>query len=191
MRRSIIAMTLFAAITAALLLAPLGAYADMTIRLPDMTIITILRPIPNWQESGNIAKDFASGDGSEGSPYEIDSAEALALMARQVNGRKNADKHFRLTKDIDLAGKYWDPIGSYYYSPFSGTFDGEGHMISNMTTIHQWRTEETRETRSRVFNRMSHCGLFAVIKGGTVKNVSLVGINVLGYEFLGGLAGVN
>ena len=74
----------------------------------------------------------------------INSREGLATLANEVNnGDNKSGKIIYLTSDIDLGGKFdgdgnaldgnisWTPIGTDS-NPFSGTFDGNGHIISNM-----------------------------------------------------------
>ena len=74
----------------------------------------------------------------------INSREGLATLANEVNnGDNKSGKIIYLTSDLDLGGKFdsdgnaldgnisWTPIGTYS-NPFSGTFDGNGHIISNM-----------------------------------------------------------
>ena len=72
---------------------------------------------------------------------EISTAEELAAINDNLSG------HYVLTADIDLGGEEWTPIGSYAPSgeseeeqeipsaeyAFSGTFDGQGHTISNLS----------------------------------------------------------
>ena len=74
----------------------------------------------------------------------INSREGLAALANEVNnGDNKSGKIIYLTSDLDLGGKFdsegnaldgnisWTPIGTDS-NPFSGTFDGNGHIISNM-----------------------------------------------------------
>ena len=74
----------------------------------------------------------------------INSREGLATLANEVNnGDNKSGKIIYLTSDLDLGGKFdsdgnaldgnvsWTPIGTSD-NPFSGTFDGNGHIISNM-----------------------------------------------------------
>ena len=73
--------------------------------------------------------------------YEISNAAQLAWVAEQVNTQKDsvgryvgmANKTIRLTEDIDLAGFQWIPIGNYYYCPFAGSFDGNGHTVRGLS----------------------------------------------------------
>ena len=73
---------------------------------------------------------------------EISTAEELAAINENLSG------HYVLTADIDLAGMEWTPIGSFPITSgeeeegaeipdpelaFTGTFDGAGHTISNLT----------------------------------------------------------
>ncbi len=71
----------------------------------------------------------------------ISSAEGLAWFAAKVNGLngQEADSYegrtVTLTADIDLTGYRWNAIGYYNDAvsrPFSGTFDGQNHAISNI-----------------------------------------------------------
>ncbi len=74
----------------------------------------------------------------------INSREGLATLVTEVNnGDNKSGKIIYLTSDLDLGGKFdsdgnaldgnisWTPIGTSD-NPFSGTFDGNGHIISNM-----------------------------------------------------------
>ena len=100
---------------------------------------------------------WTRGNGTESSPYLIESAQNLAFLAYMVNkGFGTEGLYFRLTTDIDLNGsedQKWVPIGLYNkwfdddgcdrgnqgsisgYNPetmFRGHFDGGEHSISNM-----------------------------------------------------------
>jgi len=58
--------------------------------------------------------------------YQIHSAEGLANMAKHPDGK------FELLWDVDMAGSDWTPVGSKD-APFTGSFDGMGYIISNLT----------------------------------------------------------
>jgi hypothetical protein len=88
---------------------------------------------------------FSGGDGTKQSPYIIATPEDLknlSIIMRPNNWtRTYANAYYVQTKDIDLGGVVWAPIGFYnditgytqreYYA-FSGSYDGLGHEISNM-----------------------------------------------------------
>ncbi len=64
---------------------------------------------------------------------EISDAEQLAQLAYNVNTKTNySDSYiYILTKNIDLSGKLWTPIGTYS-NPFGASFIGCGYTISNI-----------------------------------------------------------
>ncbi len=115
----------------------------------------------------------------------INSREGLATLANEVNnGDNKSGKIIYLTRDLDLGGKFdsegnaldgnisWTPIGTYS-NPFSGTFDGNGHVISNMYV-----------------NRPSdnNNGLFGNANNGIIKNLGVESSYVNGNSFNGGIS---
>lgn len=64
--------------------------------------------------------------------YLISAAPALRWVAGQVNSGAVEKMDFRLTRDIDLGGENWTPIGNDTH-PFVGEMDGARHTISHMT----------------------------------------------------------
>ena len=72
-------------------------------------------------------------------------------------------------------GQGWSPIGDYS-TAFSGVFEGNGHVINNLT-----------------INRPStdYVGLFGYIDGADIRQMGLSGslMSVMGDDFVGGLAG--
>ena len=120
--------------------------------------------------------------------YNIPSPRALMKFAELVNAGQNTLKG-RLTQDIDLASvENFTPIGQYRdavegYATvnvnFRGTFDGQRHVIRNLTV----KDEEYYEV-----------GLFGRVWSGTVRNLGIVGATVEGNNAngrLGALAGFN
>lgn len=85
---------------------------------------------------------YASGNGSEHSPYEINKPIHLYNLAwLQFIGRYNQDKdsdevfddfYFEVTADLDMTGYTLPPIGTTTY-PFVGNFNANDHIISNLT----------------------------------------------------------
>ena len=74
-------------------------------------------------------------------PYQISTADELLWFADQVNKSTKKSTSMlcaKLTKDIDLTKvEAWTPIGAMTntygdYVKFGGTFDGDGHTISNL-----------------------------------------------------------
>lgn len=84
---------------------------------------------------------FAGGAGTEAEPYRIETAEQLLAFGQSVNDGSRggyAGQYVQLAADVDLAGVEWTPIGNMgdvegFSTVFLGTFDGDGHTVSNLT----------------------------------------------------------
>ncbi len=82
----------------------------------------------------NIAKTGWYDSNSSAETFTIGTAEELAGLASLVNGgNKFTGKTINLSSDINLSGKEWTPIGTSMTYYFAGTFNGNGHKISNLT----------------------------------------------------------
>lgn len=139
----------------------------------------------NEGESGNNTVDAWDGTadtswyvGHEAdAKYHITTAEQLAGLAQLVNadpGTTNfAGKTFYLEKDLDLAGREWISIGTGSGGTdatygFCGTFDGQGHVISNLYS-HESYIEGADESHNLFRN-----ALFGNVYDGEVKNLGVV-----------------
>ena len=67
--------------------------------------------------------------------YAIADKEDLQAFAAKVNAGENAVNAV-LTADIDMTGEDWTPIGDTN-DGYTGTFDGNGHKISNLSASGQ------------------------------------------------------
>lgn len=101
----------------------------------------------------------------EDGTYLLGTPLHLAVFASKVSmGQVNANA--KLIADIDLDGIEWQPIGERSNkTPYKGTFDGQGHKITNLTISE---------------GNGAYNGLFAYV-GGTIRNFSITG-NVNTYE---------
>ncbi|MGE5398020.1 MAG: GLUG motif-containing protein [Chitinophagales bacterium] len=132
---------------------------------------------------GTIDTGFAGGDGSSDTPYLIAKGKQLAYLAKQTNASAtySAGKYFKLTADIDLNNEEWTPIGTVIETvtyTFAGTFDGDGHVISNL------KIDSTTAERSGLFGQLS--------SSAKVKNLGVEVIdinNTCTIARIGGLAG--
>lgn len=105
------------------------------------------------------------GTGAMGDPYLISSIEDLMRLRILVNnGMRFAGTWFKMTEDINLSSvSSWTPIGKFNSdNVFYGTFDGGGHVISNLTCA-----------------GTGNNGLFGML-GGKVINLGLEGGSVEG-----------
>ena len=124
----------------------------------------------------------------EATEFELADAEDLAGLAMLVDaGESFAGKTIALNQDIDLAmynddGEpvSFDPIGDD--SPFEGTFDGQGHTISN---LYQSGWDFGYEWGS-----YGSIGLFGELKNATVKNLTVANAEaVVEGGDIGGISG--
>ncbi len=103
----------------------------------------------------------------------IGSRADLDLLSIIVNaGNTFAGKTAKLTADIDLTNTNTKQIGTSSY-PFKGTFDGDGHKLSNLRSY------------ATMSNNMG--GLFKYTSGGEIKNLVIENMNVFGKQYVGGL----
>jgi len=102
---------------------------------------------------------FSGGTGEPDDPYIVSTADELNSIGHNP---RLMSAHFQLINDIDLAGINFFIIGGQYH-PFGGTFDGNGHTISNFTYTSEYAT----------------CiGLFRYVAGGQIKDLGLIDSNV-------------
>ena len=119
--------------------------------------------------------DWTGTGTSENNPYVITFASQLVKLSNDVNGGNKCTGLFiKLDNDIDMNGVAFDGIGSRL-NYFEGTFDGDGHTISNVTI--------DRSNDSDVV------GFFGHISEGTVKNLIIDGASITGKNYVGGIIG--
>lgn len=119
------------------------------------------------------------GFGIKTNPYLIEDVEDLKLLAKKVNsGETYEGKYFKQTADIDLNNETnWTPIGTVTNDgkdarPFKGTFDGDGHQITNL----------------KVTGESNFAGLFGNVWEATIQNCNVTG-EIGGNSFVGGIVG--
>lgn len=114
--------------------------------------------------------------------FVIMTAEQLAGFGELVDGGNTFEgKTVKLGNNIDLKvmdenGEpiCLDPIGSYRFDKsFKGTFDGQGHTISNLAQ-NTWALNNGYE-----YNDCG-LGLFGAVEDGTVKNLTIDGAEISG-----------
>lgn len=110
---------------------------------------------------------------------EISTVDQLKAFRDAVNsGNTYAGKTVKLTADLDLSGESnWTPIGNLVAYPsqsFNGTFDGDGHSISNVTVND---------------NTPNHAvaGLFGSVVNGTIKNLTVKNVDLTSTHYAGGI----
>lgn len=99
------------------------------------------------------------GEGTATDPYRISTADELAWLAQEVNAGRGASYNAVLGNDIDLKDKGWTPIGKNSSYAYKDTFDGGGYTISGL----------------KIDSTAQYQALFGYVKGGTIKNLTVVG----------------
>ncbi|MDR3332863.1 MAG: hypothetical protein LBT08_09550, partial [Synergistaceae bacterium] len=128
--------------------------------------------LDTWDGSSGVLTDLNQISGTMGvdAVYEISTAHGLEYVAQQVNsGTTYSGETIRLTDDLNMNGFSWNfstPIGDRSLSyAFEGTFDGNGHTISNL-----WMGLPSGDG----------VGLFGFIDDAVITNLILTGVNVAG-----------
>ena len=137
-------------------------------------------------ESQLIPADI-TGTGTKDDPFIIYNLAGLEKLGKEGYPLKG---YYKLGKDIDARatqskeynnGQGWKPIGGIYdlknknWDAFSGTFDGQGHQISNLYSS----SDEYG------------AGLFAMLNQGSIKNLNLVDFKIEAKVCTGTIVGFN
>ena len=118
---------------------------------------------------------FCGGTGTQVDPYQICDETRLRQLAQYVNaGVSFSGVYFKLMVDIPIAQGVFTPIGQAANTPFSGTFYGANHTISNLVMAN---------------NTSAYRGLFGVVDGGYIDSLTVAG-TVSGGDNTGGIAGM-
>ena len=106
-----------------------------------------------------------TGSGTETDPYQIGTADQLKLFRDIVNGAsgqtQNRGAYAVLTANIDLNNEPWTPIGPSDSGSYTGTFDGQGHTVKNLSVT--------------VNVQPGRAGLFGCVKDGTIRKLTVAG----------------
>jgi hypothetical protein len=122
---------------------------------------------------------YGGGSGTTEDPYQIWTPEQMNTIGANPS---DWDKHFKLLFDIDMlsCSCSWNIIGNTT-KPFTGTFDGDGHLISRLHIL------ESDQEKT---------GIFGIISGATICNLGIVNSSfsseiTSGDREVGGLVGEN
>ena len=125
-----------------------------------MTVTAVARHA-NYTESETASLELKNGSGTPGDPYLIYSATDFANFITNVNNGTTASACYKLGSDVSASG-------TTAINSFSGTFDGNGYTISDL----------------------SH-PLFNTVDGGVVKNVTLANVFISSSaDYVGAIAGI-
>lgn len=109
------------------------------------------------------AQTFGGGSGNSASdPYLISTKAHLIELANRVNGNgftvnNFSGKYFKMMNDIDMSvSGTFNPIGNANNRTFRGNFNGDGHIIYNLT-----------------LSITNYVGLFGNILNATIENIGI------------------
>lgn len=123
------------------------------------------------------------GEGTAANPWLITSKDDMIYLADKINNTKLSNsvdtictgEYFRVENDIDMGAHRFAGIANDYYHIFNGTFDGNGHTISNLTM----NTQGDRNIYGGLFGRAGDKSL--------ITNLVVKGANITANAFCGGV----
>jgi len=122
-----------------------------------------------------------TGNGTEADPYLVETLDNLLWIS--TNWWDQWDKHFIQTADIDATdtinwneGEGFSPIGTSVYHPFTGTYNGQDHIIDGL-----FINRPTSDNQ----------GLFGYTWEGSIEDLGVTNVDITGQNEIGGLMGFN
>jgi hypothetical protein len=128
-----------------------------------------------FSSSNLYAASYGGGTGDANNPYQIWTPEQMNTIGL---GPNDWNKCFKLMADINMSaytGTQYNIIGNST-TAFSGSFDGNGHIISNLTYT----------TTASV-----NVGILGQSSNATIKNIGLENVNLSTEGNAGGVVGYN
>ena len=187
----------------AMILCITASVFTMSVLLPTMSWFNVDTSSPISVDGNIHGSYFESGDGTAANPFEIARPiqlyylswlqemgyfnEAEEYPAGSGQYRLKQQYHFYLSKDLNLNDEdnneiyVLPPIGTIKY-PFIGSFDGKGHVISNLTITNDYDTY-TKDPRHPTASSTTHSdsyeilGLFGVL--GTTESTNEVSCSII------------
>ncbi|MDE6127109.1 MAG: hypothetical protein K2G30_09150, partial [Muribaculaceae bacterium] len=103
--------------------------------------------------------------------YTVTAPQGLQWLSDESKGKEYAFRGYtiKLGNDIDMAGQEFTPIAKGAF--FSGTFDGDGHTIANLTV------------------NDPDCSGLVWSNRGVMKNITMTNVNITGNFKVGAIAG--
>lgn len=134
-------------------------------------------------------------------PIEISTVADLAIVEAYPA------KNYKLMADLDMAGVVFDGLCSTTV-PFTGIFDGNGHVISNITNT-KWAAQKAKVKGTGLFNATKGAtikklgvesalitgidqnvgGIIGQMQGGLIEECYVVNSQINGYDHVGSLVG--
>lgn len=131
-----------------------------------LSLVMIIGTLPGMAVKAETL--YSGGEGTKENPYIIRTKADLTAVATNVNNSEtsNGTAHtscYKLANDIDLEKAEWTPIGLSANKGFSGTFDGDGHVVKNFKI-----TQDTNQ----------YVGFFGAVASPTIKNLGIENVQI-------------
>ncbi len=136
-----------------------------------------------WLETWSaVGKDVELTTDASGA-YLISTAEELGKVAyMNWEGENFEGKTIRLANNIDLAGRYWMPIGKNN-TYFKGKFEGNNKKISSLKTLNKVVVGNYDST-------YDYIGLFSKTSNAIIQDVILLNVSINANNGAGGIIGL-
>ena len=134
----------------------------------------------------NVVRTEPDGFELSAGNYVVDSKDDMAWLINKVKAGSFTGSVTQ-TEDLDLQQYVWVPVGAHNGTtvtrPFSGTFDGKGHLIKNMAIDYIGKGDRQYE--------YDDYGLFGWVVDGTINRTFVVDglVRPVGKVNMGGLVG--
>ena len=203
-----------------MLISPFRTFAidKSSVYMPQWVIdLNITYDSERWPDKNKDFR-FTSGNGSESSPYIIDSSSAFGGLMyysqlddderekREIYmGSSGHPVYYKLTADIDMKGKRCTTIGDLLKQCKAYiNFDGDGHTIKNVVMPYDGKSYSYNgifgllfdsEIKNVTFENYfigsegDRLGLVGFIRNSKLDNVHVINGMVAGCDYIGGLVG--
>ncbi|MBQ9014528.1 MAG: FMN-binding protein [Firmicutes bacterium] len=164
-------------------------YTQVSLRCWEVSEGVVLPQGEPWYATEVDEDLFAGGSGTAEDPWQIETESQLRAFAGSLTEGIDYDgSYVKVTRDIDISGSDWSPIGGQEYA-FNGTFDGGGFTIRGMHA-------GTEEAPYVMGSANPYMGFFAVLgRDAKVKDLHLTDVSIYAssprHLYLGGIAGIN
>jgi len=139
-----------------------------------------------WPSSDNMDLNIGMTGASATAAFRIYNETTLQKVGKETGSDKwTLDASYVQIRDITLpTDRDWEPIGNNIFgpnsaAPFTGTYDGGGYTIENITF-------KVASPDNRGYGFFGYIG-----ENGKVQNVGLVNVNFESGAYVGGIAGLN
>ncbi len=118
-----------------------------------------------WEDYAS--DSYASGNGTETSPYIIKTPQQLGKLAKDSRSSNLSGKYYKLGANIDLSAHIWVGIGTGDYI-LRGNFNGDLYTISNIKTKIDYFINDF----AGLFNRADATIRNVIVKDSNIESIS-------------------